>query len=299
MPADTIWKAAFDGDLDQVRVFLAQDPRLLDLPFQETSFEIGWLAAGLTHFVKGSFTASMWFFAACATLAAPETGGGAMLIAAPCAKVASETWTLGDAHLAYFMRNIQNFRPLDCAAFGYARGNQESLVVAQYLISKGANGAVTAGEPNRRLFETFGNAGFNAACHAAIAKRQLDRITMERNAAEREKNILMAEKENFQQQLAQVQVGLEALNQRLVRTEADQIRLNQAREEDNQRLVQLQNRLAETNARLEGMQFMGNGHGYDFWRSSQADARQNPATRVAPRALNTNDHPHSGLSSAA
>lgn len=172
MCGQNIWSAAFDGDLKAVKKLLAGNPALLDAPFQKTLLGTG--IAEATYALKKTFAGMLVFLSyGCAIV---ETAGVAAILVPGMLGAATVTWKAGDKALEYYKKNLNNWTPLDCAVFGVIQGNKEAEDVVRYLIAKGAQGANSAKDPNKKYFavlgEEYGNSAIVDICNSEIASRQ-------------------------------------------------------------------------------------------------------------------------------
>lgn len=255
----TIWKAAFDGDLNTVKKLLAANRALLDAPFQEPMPFLGTRIAKTAYISKKILAGMCVYFAYLgAAVATAETAGVAAVFVPSMLGAAASTWTAGDTDLEYHKKNKERWTPLDCAVFGFIHGNQKAADVVCYLIAEGARGANSAKNPNKKFFavlgEQFKNPSIVNICNDAITLRESTRQLAD--IAIRENN-LTNEKNELTRQLQAIAVQQAELQRRLTETENERIILNRDLENSRNQAAILNQRLIEINAKLGRLQPIG------------------------------------------
>ncbi len=257
----TIHKAAYDGNLEEVKRMLSLNRRLLDAKFQENNI----LAIPASHIVYGAkkVVAGIFGFFAVGFTAVITTATvlPGVLLASGSAVMTRVTWETGDADLAYFKRDLTNWRPLDCAAYGYANGNEAALSVALYLIEQGAEGACCTNNPNKKFYETLATPIFKQACQMAFSGRDTSSLLTlalaDQNTAEQKRQALLEEQQKLLKQLNGSKAAQKALRNRLevVQAELQALSIELDAAKDNMKTTEIT--LRKVNAYVRGLDQIG------------------------------------------
>ena len=177
-----IHELAYDGNLEEVKKSLKDDPALLNAGYAAVKEPVttilqatAWVSLGAKKFVGGFAFLTMCLCVGGVVAATDGIAAGPVLASGLSGSVAyTGLTTFGDERFYYYTQDKTGFTPLHCAALGYQNGNKNALNVALYLIEQGADTDIKI---SGITFLDFDDDLFKSQCNNAITQKKKNNDT--------------------------------------------------------------------------------------------------------------------------